>query len=129
MAEHEELCAACGVVPHGPHSSSEISRLLRSLRETCRVIEYEPVQRRQPRIRLAAATAGADVLNPHHYVYFNEGWNGTRRATFDVLGNLAFCAEYVYWIGKYESALAQVKHGRSYWFFPLESRPPQPRRP
>ena len=26
----------------------------------------------------------------------------------------------MYLIGKYESALAQVKHARSYWFFPLE---------
>ncbi|MCY2996058.1 MAG: hypothetical protein NTY19_50650 [Planctomycetota bacterium] len=121
VAEHEELCAACGVVPDSLHSSSEISRLLRSLRETYQVIDYRPVQRRQPRIRLAAAKPGADILNPHHYIYFNEGWSGTRRAIFDVLGNRAFCAEYMYLVGKYESALAQVKHGRSYWFFPLES--------
>jgi hypothetical protein len=26
----------------------------------------------------------------------------------------------MYWIAEYESALARVKHGRSYWFFPLE---------
>jgi hypothetical protein len=26
----------------------------------------------------------------------------------------------MYWIAKYESALARVKHKRAYWFFPLE---------
>ena len=51
VAEHEELCAACGVVPDGLHSSSEISRLLRSLRETYRVIDY----RSKPGVLIGAA--------------------------------------------------------------------------
>jgi hypothetical protein len=71
-------------------------------------------------MRLAPARPGADILNPRHYVYFEGGWSGRRRAAFNVLGPRAFSAEYMYWIAEYESALARVKHGRSYWFFPLE---------
>jgi len=94
--------------------------LLRSLRNTFGAIDYEPLQRRRPQIRLAPARPNADLLHPHHYVYFAGGWNGRRRAVFDVLGPRAFSAEYMYWIAEYESALARAKHGRFYWFFPLE---------
>ena len=120
LAQHEPMCAACGLQPDSPHSRSSISRLLRLLRETFCVIEYEPLQRRRPQIRLTPARPGADILNPRHYVYFAGGWNRGRRAVFDVLGPRAFSAEYMYWIAEYESALARSKHGRSYWFFPLE---------
>ncbi len=119
--EHEAMCRACGLNPDGPHSRSAVSRLLRSLRNTYGVIDYEPLQRRRPQIRLAPARPDADILNPRHYVYFDEGWGQHRRAVFDVLGPRAFSAEYMYWIAKYEAALARVKHGRSYWFFPLEN--------
>lgn len=120
LANHKAMCHACGIDPDGPHSSSAISRLLRSLRNTFGIIDYEPLQRRRPQIRLAPTRSDADDLNPRHYVYLAGGWNGRRRAVFDVLGPRAFSAEYMYWIAEYESALARVKHGRSYWFFPLE---------
>lgn len=118
--DYEAMCDACGLDPGGVHSRSRVSRLLRSLRTIYGVIDYEPLQRRRPRVRLAAARPGADVLNPRHYVYFEGGWNGRRRAVFDALGPRAFAAEYMFWIARYESALAWVKHGRAYWFFPLE---------
>ena len=120
LANHKAMCRACGLDPDGPHSPSAVSRLLRSLRNTFGVIDYEPLQRRRPQIRLAPAHPVADILNPRHYIYFAGGWNGRRRAVFDVLGPRAFSAEYMYWIAEYESALARAKHGRSYWFFPLE---------
>ncbi len=120
LAEYGELCAACGLLPDAPHSRSSISRLLRSLRKTFGVIEYQPVKRRRPEICLAPARPDGDILNPRHYVYFQEGWSGRRRALFDPLGARAFSAEYMYLIASYESALARVKQNRSYWFFPLE---------
>ena len=120
IAEHEALCAACGLKPDNPYSGSAISRLLRSLRETYGVIDFRPVQRRRPEIRLAPARPGADILNPPHYIYFSDGWSGQQRTIFDALGTRAFCAEYMFWIAKYEASLAQVKHHRSYWFFPQD---------
>jgi hypothetical protein len=42
------------------------------------------------------------------------------RAAFDSLGNKALAAEFMYWVAKYEAAIARVKHERSYWFYPLE---------
>jgi hypothetical protein len=120
LANHKALCHACGLDPDGPHSRSAVSRLLRSLRNTFGVIDYEPLQRRRPQIRLAPARLGSDVLNPRHYIYFEGGWNRRRRAIFDVLGPRAFSAEYMHWIAEYESALARTKHRCSYWFFPLE---------
>ena len=60
------------------------------------------------------------MLNPRHYVYFGGGWSQHHRETFAALGPRAFSAEYMYWIAEYESALARVKHGRAYWFFPLD---------
>lgn len=119
LANHEAMCHSCGLDPDGPHSRSAVSRLLRSLRNTFGVIDYEPLQRRLPQIRLAPARPEADILNPRHYVYFEGGWNRHRRAVFDVLGPRALSAEYMYWIAQYESALARAKHGRPYWFFPL----------
>ena len=119
VATHEELCAACGLDPKSAHSSSTMSRLLRSLRETYRVIDFSPIQRRRPEISLAPPRPGADLLNPGHYVYF-EGWNVTQRELFHSLGSRTFAAEYLYWIALYESALARVKHQRPYWFFPLD---------
>jgi hypothetical protein len=120
LVDHSAMCHACGLDPEGPYSRSMVSRLLRSLRNTYGVIEYEPLQRRRPQVRLAPARPGAEVLNPRHYVYFEGGWSGYLRAVFDPLGPRAFSAEYMYWIAKYESALAGVKHGRPYWFFPLD---------
>ena len=119
-ANHEAMCRACGLDPAGPYAPSSISRLLRSLRNTFEVIDYEPRQRRRPQIRLAPARPDADLLNPRHYIYLESGWNARRRAAFDTLGSRAFAAEYLYWIAQYESALARVKHARPYWFFPLE---------
>lgn len=120
IVDHEGMCRACGIDPDGPHSRSAVSRLLRSLRNTYGVIDYEPLQRRRPHVRLAPVRPGADILNPRHYVYFAGGWNARLRAVFDSLGPRAFSTEYMYWIAEYESALARVKHGRSYWFFPLD---------
>lgn len=120
LASHQELCHACGLDPEGRHSRSGISRLLRSLRSTFGVIDYEPVQRRRPQIRLAPARPGSDVLSPRQYVYLGGGWNQHHREIFATLGPRAFAAEYLYWIAEYESALARVKYGRAYWFFPLD---------
>ncbi len=106
-AEHKLICRACGLDPDGPHSRSAVSRLLRSLRNIFGVIDYEPLQRRRPQVRLAPARPGAEILNPRHYVYFQGGWSGQRRATFDTMGPRAFSAEYMYWIAEYESALAR----------------------
>ena len=116
---HEELCAVCGLDPNLSQSRSAMSRLLRSLRATYQVIEYTPIQRRRPEIRLALPRPGADIRNPRHYVYF-EGWDVNRRALFQPLGNRAFAAEYMFFVAQYESALARIKHQRPYWFFPLE---------
>ena len=58
LANHKDMCHACGLDPDSPHSRSGISRLLRSLRSTFGVIDYQPVQRRRPQIRLAPARAG-----------------------------------------------------------------------
>ena len=120
LAEHEAMCWACGLRSDNPHSRSAISRLLRSLRATYQVIDYQPIRRRCPLIRLAPSRPDTDILNPRNYVYFPEGWSGNRRAVFNVLGPRAFCSEYMLFVSKYESALARVKHGRAYWFFPLE---------
>jgi hypothetical protein len=117
---HEELCDACGLEPETPHTRSYISHALRRLRETYQVIEYEPVQRRRPRIRLRPIKPGEDPLDPTHYIYFRSGWSGRSRGIFTKLGNRAFAAEYMYLIAEYESALARVKHGRLYWFYPME---------
>ncbi len=57
-ADHEAMCRACGLDPAGSHSRSAVSRLLRSLRNTFGVIEYEPLQRRRPVIRLAPPNLG-----------------------------------------------------------------------
>ncbi|NLX98143.1 MAG: hypothetical protein GXY83_18435 [Rhodopirellula sp.] len=119
LVDHTAMCQACGLNPEDPHARSAISRLLRSLQRTFRVIDYEPVQRRRPEIRLAPAQPDANVLNPRHYIYFQGGWSGPRRATFNTLGPRAFATEYMYWIAEYESALARIKHNRPYWFFPL----------
>jgi hypothetical protein len=54
-------CNAYGIDPGGPHSPSAVSRLPRSLRNTFGVIDYEPLQRRRPRIRLAPARPGTDI--------------------------------------------------------------------
>jgi hypothetical protein len=97
-----------------------ISRLLRSLRVTYQVIDYQPVQRKRPQICLAPAKPGTDVLNPKHYVYFREGWGSRDRAVFATQATRAFAAEYLYLIAQYEATLAGQKYGRSYWFFPLE---------
>ncbi len=120
VASHQEMCIACGFNPDGPHSRSGISRLLCSLRSTFGVIDYQPVQRRRPQIRLAPARPDSDVLSPRQYVYLGGGWNPHHREIFATLGPRAFAAEYLYWIAEYESALARGKHGRAYWFFPLE---------
>ncbi len=53
-------------------------------------------------------------------MYFEGGWSGHRNSAFSALGPRAFSTEYMYWIAKYESTLARIKHNRSYWFFPLE---------
>jgi hypothetical protein len=119
-ADPEAMCRACGLDPEGPYASSAISRLLRSLRNTFKVIDYEPRQRRRPQIRLAPARPDADLLNPRHYIYLENGWSAHRRTVFDTLGSRAFATEYMYWIAQYESALARIKHARPYWFFPLE---------
>jgi hypothetical protein len=120
LANHKAMCHACGLDPDRPHSRSSVSRLLRSLRRTFQVIDYEPLQRRRPQVRLAPARPNADILNPRHYVYFDNRWDRHCRAVFEALGSRAFSTEYMYWIAKYESALARTKHKRDYWFFPLE---------
>lgn len=120
LVDYQTTCQACGLDPAGSHCRSAISRLLRSLRGTFRVIDYQPLQRRRPQLRLAPATPDADVTNPRHYVDFAEGWDQQQRAVFDALGPRAFSAEYMYWIAKYESKMASTKHQRDYWFFPLD---------
>jgi hypothetical protein len=120
LVDYKVACVACGLDPENIHSRSSFSRLFRSLLRTFRVIDFEPVKRRQPQVRLAPPRPGGDILNPRHYIYVEGGWNQHHRAIFEVLGTRAFAAEYMYWIAQYESALARIKHGRPYWFFPLE---------
>jgi len=120
LVDYDTLIPVCGIDSANPHARSAISRLLRALRNTFGVIDYQPVQRRRPQIRLAPARPDADMLNPRHYIYIKEGWDTERRAAFDRLGSRAFAAEYMYWIAQYESTMALRKHKRPYWFFPLE---------
>ena len=115
-----ELCHACGIDPAKRHSRTILSRLLRSLRTDFRVIDFQPIKRRRPQIRLLPAMPAANLLNPQHYIYFAEGWSSNDRALFGTLGKRAFAAEYMYLIARYESALARSKHGRSYWYYPLD---------
>jgi hypothetical protein len=117
---HEAMCLACGLEPQEPASKPEMSRLLRLLRDVYGVIEYEPVRNRRPTVRLRPATDVSDPINPRHYIHFRRGWSKTDRQTFAALGARAFPAEYMYFLCQYESALAERKHGRAYWFFPLE---------
>lgn len=116
---HEEFCQAGGL-PVGTRSSrNAISRALRLLREQYPLIEYEPVRHKRPAIRLRPAPGTSDPLNPARYIYYDEGWPEPLRMTFDALGTKALSAEYMYFVAKYEAAMAQSRHNRSYWFFPL----------
>tara|TARA_R110002072_G_scaffold243821_2_gene403059 strand:+ start:30978 stop:31937 length:960 start_codon:yes stop_codon:yes gene_type:complete len=117
---HVDLCRACGLDPRDSNSRSVISRLLKQLRETYKVIDFTPVRRKRPTITVRPPVENEDSVLPQHYVYFDEGWSAALRTIFDRLGGRAFSAEYMYLIAKYESALASRKQGRSYWFFPLE---------
>ena len=117
---HEDLCRACGLDAKHANSRAALSRLLGRLRKTFGIIDYEPVRRRRPQIRLRPIDATADVLNPRHYVYLGEPWDGRDRAVFDALGSRAFAAEYTYILATYEAALARTKHHRAYWFYPLD---------
>jgi hypothetical protein len=117
---HDELCGACGLDPASPNSRSTLSHLLNKLRSRYGVIEYERVRRRRPRIRLLTLPSESETAEPRHYVYLNETWGSSLRGELDRLGTRAFAAQYMYVIAKYESDLAQIKHRRSYWFFPLE---------
>ena len=85
LANHEAMCHACGLDPDGPHSWSAVSRLLRSLRNTFGVIDYEPLQRRRPQIRLAPARPAPTSSIPAITSTSRGGWNepspsGFRRA-------------------------------------------------
>jgi hypothetical protein len=117
---HNQLCRACGLDPGAGHARVTISRLLGELRLRYGVIAYEPVRRRRPRIRLLPPAPDTDLLQPKHYIYLGDIWGSTVRERFDVLGANAFAAEYMYLVAAYESALARTKHGRAYWFYPLE---------
>jgi len=117
---HADLCQACGIDPADSNSRSVISRLLKQLRETYEVIDFTPVRRKRPTITVRPPVENEDSVAPQHYIYFDDGWDAAIRTVFDRLGPRAFSAEYMYLIAKYESALASRKHGRSYWFFPLE---------
>lgn len=117
---HEALCEVCGVDPDHRHSPSKISHALRRLSDTYGVIDYQPVRSRRPRLCLRPVDPTEAPSQPHQYVYFAEGWSGQKRAVFERVGRRAFAAEYMYWIAAYESALAGAKHGRPYWFYPVE---------
>ena len=116
---HEELCLACGLDPQKQVSRPTLSRLLRALRDTYGVIDYQPVRKRRPEIRLRPTRHLADPLNPPHYVYLHHGWGTSNRQVFETLGNRAFAAEYMYLISQYEAAVALRKQNRDYWFYPL----------
>jgi hypothetical protein len=117
---HEELCDACGLDPRSPNARSTLSHLLDKLRRRYAVIEYERVRRRRPKIRLTDLLPGPEAPEPRHYVYLNETWGPALRRDLVRLGTRAFATQYMYVIAKYESDLAQLKHRRPYWFFPLE---------
>ena len=90
------------------------------LRETYRVIDFTPVRRKRPTITLRTPRLTNAAKEPRHYIYHSDPWDSYRHAVFDRLGSRAFSAEYMYLIAQYESALANRKHGRRYWFFPLD---------
>jgi len=117
---HEQLCDACGVPADASTARSTISKLLRQLRDEYGVINFEPIRRRRPviELRIISKKHGQDPIR--HYVYHREPWTGARRMVFAELGPRAFATEYMYMIAKYEAALAHNKHGRSYWFYPLD---------
>lgn len=117
---HEALCRACGLKPQDRASGPAISRLLRQLRDTYGVIDYEPVRNRRPQIVLRPPGPLPDPWNPPHYIYFRHGWGAQDRTTFQTLGRRAFAAEYMYFLSEYEASLARRKHDRAYWFFPLD---------
>jgi hypothetical protein len=117
---HEDLCRTCGLEPTHTNARAALSRLLARLRKDFGVIDYEPVRRRRPQIRLRPIDATCDPLDPRQYVYLGEPWDGRDRAVFDALGSRAFAAEYTYILATYEAAVARTKHGRAYWFYPLD---------
>jgi hypothetical protein len=119
VAEHDQLCGACGLDPAHRDSRSAISHILRRLAQTYRVVYYEAVPRKRPRIWLRPPEP---PLNPllRRYVRFCEPWNGSKRALFETLGSRALAAEFMYIVATYESGLARVKHHRGYWFFPIQ---------
>jgi hypothetical protein len=116
---HEELCRACGLAPAVQASRPALSRLLRELRQRYEVIDFNPVQRRRPEIRLLPPQGASDPHHPPHYVWLTEPWSAEHRAIFDHQGADAFAAEYLYLIADYQAEVASRKHGRLYWFMPL----------
>lgn len=117
---HASLCRACGLDPSKPDSRPAVSWLLRQLRETYGVIDYVPVRNRRPQIRLRPLADAGPSRPPPLYVHLGEGWSPSHRAAFDTLGEKAFAAEYLYWIAKYQAALAYSKQHSAYWFHPLD---------
>jgi hypothetical protein len=83
------------------------------------VIDFQPVQRRRPQIRLVAPQGVGDPHNPPHYVWLRKPWTSKLRSLFDRLGPDAFAAEYLYLVAQYQAEIAMGKHGRPYWFMPL----------
>lgn len=117
---HEELCRACRLDPDESHARVTLSRLLRDLRSTFGVIDYEPARRRRPQIRLVPPAPDGYSLHPEQYIYLEGVWNDSTLPYFDRLGSAAFAAEYMSIISAYEAAMARAKQGRAYWFYPLE---------
>jgi hypothetical protein len=117
-ATHEQLCRVCRLDPSNIASRSALSRLLRTLRETYRVIDFVPLRRRRPSIALRPPGPG-DLLAPKRYVYF-RGFEQGQQEWFDRLGSRAFPAEYMAIVSQYEASLAARRYRRPYWFYPLE---------
>ena len=95
-----------------------MSRLLRMLRETYQVIDFTPVRKRRPSITLRAPGPG-DLLAPQRYVYFT-GFGPRATKSVPRPGEPVFAAEYLWLISQYEASLAEQKHQRAYWYYPLE---------
>ena len=78
VPEHAELCAASVLEAAAIQSRSTIWHRLRRLRDTYRVIQYEAVRRRRPRVRLRPVEPWDDVVHPRHNIRFDEGWSGQK---------------------------------------------------